>query len=419
MAFYGCDFTFNGRRASTFLSYVGEDKISFTTSGATNGYAFDDNGELVEMHGYMVTDYVPISGYDAIRFFYDRNYPYDDPYVLDSDGEIICDNKGEPIRSAGVYSFVLYNSDYNLIGPAQVTILEDSNILYSSIVSTRGASYIRISLSASITPETVLMLPDLPWKRMMVYNTGNYSQSDVDFSVGEIVEDRIARRYDAPHYGLIQNEPLQFTIVFGIDPDDLSGETCFTRAEVSKITQWLTGHQDYKILTIDQDDMTNFRFHAMVTELKLIADGGLPTAFSAEITCDSPFAYMNPRTYTSSLTSSGALLSIENESTMNGYYYPVFTANLTGASFIQFVNASDGNRTMRIGTVSNPIPSGAITITIDCQNQIISANTGVNLYPGFNMKFLRLVPGMNSITITTDGTGMLSTTCEYPVNIGA
>ena len=416
MAFYGCDFTFNGKRASTILN---EETNLFTITGATTGYAFDDSGNIVEMHGYMVTDYIPITGSESICFLYERNYPYDDPYILDSDGEIIRDNHNDPIRSAGIYNFVLYDSSYNMIGPAQVNVLEDSNTLYSSVVRPSGASYIRVSLSASVTAESISMHDIIPYKRMMVYNTSNYSQGDVDFSVGEIVDDRIARRYDALHYGLVQNEPLQFTMVFGIDPDELDGETCFTREEVSRITRWLTGHQDYKVLTIDQDDMTDYRFHAMITGLKLVSDGGLPTAFSAEITCDSPFAYMNPIAYTSTLTGSGALLAINNKSTTNGYYYPVFTATLTGASYIQFVNVSDGNRTMRIGTVSNPIPSGAITITIDCQNQIISANTGVNLYPGFNMKFLRLVPGMNSITITTDGTGMLSTTCEYPVNIGA
>ena len=401
MAFYGCDFTFNGERASTFFDPGGADTNIFITTGATDGYAFDNDGELVETQGYMVTDYISVSGAEAVRFLHERNYPEDEPMVT------------------MFYNFVLYNSNKNPIGPAPTRLLEDSHVCYSSVASTSGASYIRVSLNAYINPGMVSMYAVNPQKRLMIYNIGSYSQDDADFSVGEIVEDRIARRYDALHYGLVQNEPLQFTMVFGIDPDDLVGESCFTRAEISKITQWLTGHQDYKILTIDQDDMTDFRFHAMVTGLKLIANGGLPTAFSAEITCDSPFAYRNPITYTSHLTSSGALLSIENESMTNGYFYPVFTVTMAGASFIQFVNTTDGNRTMRLGTVQNPIPSESATITIDCRNQIITASTGYNLYPGFNMKFLRLAPGTNSITITTDGTGTLSTTCEYPVNIGA
>lgn len=256
-------------------------------------------------------------------------------------------------------------------------------------------------------------------KGLMLYNLGSYSQDDVDFSVGEISEDRVARRYDGLHYGLIQNEPLQFTLVFGIDTDTLSGESSLTRTKVAEITQWLTGHQGYKVLTIDQPDMVDFRFHAMVTGLKLIADGGLPTAFSAEITCDSPFAYKHPIAYTKSLLSGDNLFALDNQSMTNGYFYPSFAATLTGASYIQFVNADDGNRMMRIGTTSSPIPSETATITIDCQNQIITSSTGYNLYPGFNMKFLRLVPGENNITITTDGTGTLVTTCEYPVNIGA
>ena len=264
--------------------------------------------------------------------------------------------------------------------------------------------------------------PGVSYKRMMVYNIGSYGQDDVDFSVGEIVEDRINRRHDSLLYGLVQNEPLVFTLVFGIDPDDLVGERCFTRAEIAKITQWLTGHQEYKVLKIVQQDMynevspnvTDYRYHAMVTGLKLISEGGLPVAFSAEITCDGPFAYLDPKTYTSS--SLNILFNLDNQSGTNGYFYPVFDIDMSGATYIQFSNHSDDDRIMRIDDI--PTDSG-LSVHIDCQNQIITTNTGYNLYPGFNMTFLRLVPGENDIYITSDGTGSIRTICEFPVNIGA
>lgn len=264
--------------------------------------------------------------------------------------------------------------------------------------------------------------PNISYKRLMLYNIGAYGQEDVDFSVGEIVEDRINRRHDSLLYGLVQNEPLVFTLVFGIDPDDLRGETCFTRDEVAKITEWLTGHQEYKILKIVQQDMYNelnpntadYRYHAMVTGLKLIADGGLPVAFSAEITCDSPFAYRDPLTFVQTNLSSP--FRIDNQSRVHGYFYPVFDIDISGATYVELINLDDSRRTMRIDN----IPSGSgLSVHIDCQNQIITTNTGYNLYPGFNMTFLRLVPGENRITINTDGTGEIRTTCEFPVNIGA
>ena len=252
---------------------------------------------------------------------------------------------------------------------------------------------------------------------LMLYNIGSYAQDDVDFSVGEIVEDRISRRYDSLLYGLVQNEPLQFRLVFGMDPDDLEGEAHLTRSEIADITEWLTGHRSYKILKIDQADMSGYRYHAMVTGLQLIADGGLPTAFSAEITCDSPFAYKDPLTYILNLSSTqGVLFPLDNHSQTNGYYYPVFEAEVSGCTYLSFENASDGNRIMRIDNI--PTDSDHV-IRIDCQNQIITSSLGYNLYPGFNKTFLRLVPGENNILITTDGSGTLSTICEYPVNIGA
>ncbi len=268
-----------------------------------------------------------------------------------------------------------------------------------------------VRASTFLAPATV----GASYKRLMLYNIGSYGQGDADLSVGEIEEDRIGRRYDSLLYGIRQNDPLQFTLVFGIDPDDLVGETCFTREEIARITQWLTGHQEYKILKIDQDDMTGYRYHAMITGLRLVSDGGLPVAFEATISCDGPFAYQDPITFTAVLISSDTTLEIMNSSTINGVYRPVFDIDLSGATYLQLVNSDDENRTMRIDN----IPTEEVSIHIDCLNQIITANTGYNLYPGFNMKFLRLVPGENDIYITTDGSGEIRATCEFPVNIGA
>ena len=260
-------------------------------------------------------------------------------------------------------------------------------------------------------------VPNAAHKKLMVYNIGSYGQDDVDLSVGEIVEDRINRRYDSLLYGLVHNEPLQFTLVFGIDPDVLTGEMCLNRIDVARVAEWLTGHREYKILEIDQPDMLHYRFHAMVTGLKVISDGGLPVAFSAEITCDSPFAYNEPVTYRIDMNSEmNKPFRLDNQSMTNWYYYPVLEIELDGASYIQFENTADGGRIMLIENI--PSDSGQV-IRIDCQNQIITDSLGYNLYPGFNMRFLRLVPGENNINISTDGVGEVRTTCEFPMNLGA
>lgn len=260
-------------------------------------------------------------------------------------------------------------------------------------------------------------LEGAPYKRLMLYNIGSYGQDDADLSVGEIEEDRIGRRYDPLLYGLRQNDPLQFTLVFGIDPDDLVGETCFTREEIARITQWLTGHQEYKVLKIDQSDMEHYSYKAMVTGLRLVSDGGLPVAFSAEITCDSPFAYKDAESYEIPfyMDSDPTQCTVSCDWMANVYFYPIIDIEIGGATYIEIVNITDGGRIMRIDN----IPSGVSDIHIDCKNQIITEPNGYNLYTGFSMRFLRFIRGDNEITVQSDGTGSVSITCELPVNIGA
>lgn len=57
---------------------------------------------------------------------------------------------------------------------------------------------------------------------------------------------------------------------------------------------WLTGHQQYQWLTIDQPDLDGVMFHCLVTSLTPISYGWLPYGFEVEIVCDCPYAYGFP-----------------------------------------------------------------------------------------------------------------------------
>lgn len=250
-------------------------------------------------------------------------------------------------------------------------------------------------------------------KGLMLYDFGTNTQDDVDMSVGEIIEDRINRRNDALLYGLVQNEPLEFTLVFGADPDYIEDGTFLTRAKINEIAQWLTGHQSWKTLIIDQPDMADYHYKCMITGMRLLTDGSYPWAFSCRVTCDSPFAYKSILTTTKTLSGSAVAFTIENTSVLNGYYYPVITMTGNTSANLTIVNASDNNRTCSL----SGMPTGSQNITMDCRNCVITSSAGYNLYPYFNRNFLRLVPGTNSLTAT--GRGSLSIICEFPVNIGA
>jgi len=90
---------------------------------------------------------------------------------------------------------------------------------------------------------------------LKVYDFGGTGQSDVTMQSGDIVEDRIARRYDALTYGLTQNKALNFSLVFGPNEESLDAASPMDRYDIQRISSWLTGHKERKWLSIVQPDM--------------------------------------------------------------------------------------------------------------------------------------------------------------------
>ena len=84
-----------------------------------------------------------------------------------------------------------------------------------------------------------------------------------------------------------------------------------------------------------------------------------------------------------------------------------------GGDGISIQNLSDNNRTFQF----KELPGGrSLTIYVDNKNQVSTDSMDLNLYPYFNMKFMRLVKGDNLLKIT--GNAEVKFICEFPVNIG-
>ena len=247
---------------------------------------------------------------------------------------------------------------------------------------------------------------------LMVYSFGSTEQEDVDFKVGEMIEDRIAGRYDALTYGITHNQPLEFTLVFGANMESVDAMESIDRYEVEAITAWLTGHKTRKWLSIFQDDMHEFRYKAYISELRLITYGSMPWAFSCRVSCDSPFAYTFPEEKVYEVSGSDSIRFF-NRSSYNGYYCPKMEIKMTGGDSISIENTADGNRVTEFTDL--PV-SQSLVIYMDNKNKVITNNQDLNLYPYFNMKFLRLVRGDNVLNIT--GNAEIKFICEFPVNIG-
>lgn len=247
---------------------------------------------------------------------------------------------------------------------------------------------------------------------LMIYHFGSEGQEDVDFQSGEIIEDRLPARYDALTYGLVQNKSLEYTLVFGANMESIDAGASLDRYDVEAIAAWLTGHSSRKWLIISQNDMEPFQYKCFITELKLITYGDMPWAFSCKVNCDSPFAYRMPEVF--SYTVNGETSArLFNRSSYNGFYMPKMEISMRGGNSISVQNLSDGGRTLRFAS----LPGGnSLTIYIDNNNQVITNNLDLNLYPYFNMKFLRLARGDNLLKIT--GRAEVKFICEFPVNIG-
>lgn len=247
---------------------------------------------------------------------------------------------------------------------------------------------------------------------LMVYHFGSSGQEDVNFQNGEIVEDRIPGRYDALTYGLVQNQSLEYTLVFGANMESIDANRSIDRYEVETVAAWLTGYSTRKWLTIIQDDMESFRYKCFISELKLITYGDMPWAFSCRVSCDSPFAYSLPEEYSYTVNGEEQVI-LFNRSSFNGFYRPAIEIAMHGGSDVSIQNLSDGNRTFRFAG----LPGGnSLVIYIDNKNQVITDNMDLNLYPYFNMKFMRLVRGDNILKIK--GKATVKFICEFPVNIG-
>ncbi len=241
---------------------------------------------------------------------------------------------------------------------------------------------------------------------LMICDIGGRGQSDVSFAnTASIIETRTARRIQPIHFGVKYHEtPLQFKLVFGSDEP-------FDRFDFENISLWLTGHQDYKWLSIHQPDLEHVEFRCIVKRLTPISVAWLPYAFEAEIVCDCPYAYGFP--FENEYTISGETeILFRNESSVREYFKPNISflpgANVTSLSII---NESDGGREFFI----EYLPTARFFA--DNNNGIIrDANDEYNLYDGFNMNFLRFVQGDNVLRVVGDG--ILTISGRFLHNVG-
>jgi len=247
---------------------------------------------------------------------------------------------------------------------------------------------------------------------LMLYDVGSTTQGSGNFaSTVSVVEETLPSRWKPYLYGVKYNNKLEFTMVFGVNQSRIDRGKFLDRYELENIAFWLTGHDEYLWLEVEQEDLEYVRYHCMISELSIVEDANIPWALKAKVTCDSPYAYMYPQVF--EYTVSGTkTISFYNESSHNGFYMPKLQILLNSGGNFSIKNMSDNNREFKFQN----IPASISRIDVDNDLGIITNNQDLNVYPYFNFKFLRLVKGENVLKLT--GTGTLKIICEFPINVG-
>lgn len=252
---------------------------------------------------------------------------------------------------------------------------------------------------------------------LVLFSFDSHKQEATSFSSNlSILEDRIDGRYRSLFYGGTINEPLTFTMVLCAREDRAQRNEPFDRWDLQKISSWLTGHTTYKWLSIVQPDMEDVRYRCVCSDLQAVEVTDSKWGFSCKVTCDSPYAYLTPRTY-SWIANESAIGNVFSESSCNTPYSPLLTisGHSGGTLSLQIENSEE----VTLFKMTN-VPSNIGNLNIDCENGIVTSSSGINPYQyieyGSSFRFPRFARGNNKITFT--GKATFTFVCEWPVNVG-
>lgn len=218
----------------------------------------------------------------------------------------------------------------------------------------------------------------------------------------EILEKKIYRKPQPFLYGMTPSPKLEFSFS-AFSNDEIDAST------FEIISKWLFSSRSYKPLAIDQFDVQDVVFYAILQEPEIVRVGNVIRGFSCTVSCNSPFAYKYPKTTTYSYTttvvdSTEIYLNMSDDN--DDYLYPsslIITMNNVDGG-ISITNLDDNNR-----VVSFTGLNASEVLTINPSLQTISSSTGLRRLSNSNKKFLRLVPGRNRLRVQGNVTSISMT----------
>jgi hypothetical protein len=221
----------------------------------------------------------------------------------------------------------------------------------------------------------------------------------------ELVTDIVRRKAKPYFYGVQQKPVLTFPItIVSEDIVDAYGRNA--------IFKWLFGRQEYKWLQIEQSDLEGMWFRCLLTAPQKVDIGNFTYGIKCTVTCDAPWGWSDEFNNVYSLTTNTTAISYNNLTDADDYLYPktAFTLDISATS-LSITNASDSGRVFSFTGLT-----GGETIAVDNDLGTIISSTSLNRLSHFNLKYFRLVPGINSLSVA--GRGSLLITSRFPKKFG-
>jgi len=220
-----------------------------------------------------------------------------------------------------------------------------------------------------------------------------------------IIEDDSMKR-NMPNFYRTKKNPLEIRIIFSTLCDK------FTPEKRYQIAQWLI-HDEYKIFQ-STDDLAKFYNVIAISNSEFISNGNNQGYFEVIFRCDAPWAWSSTAVYDYDLSDITTPTTITVDSLCNvfKYYYPEVEFKLQDSNTaIKLKNLSDGGNSFEFTGLT-----ALETIYVNNENRrVITDQASPNNYRlgKFNLKWLRLVYGLNYIEVT--GKCLLQFRMKFPI----
>lgn len=195
--------------------------------------------------------------------------------------------------------------------------------------------------------------------------------------------------YESTFLGYEEVTPLTFEI-------KIMSEKEIPAPMIGNILKWLVARNGYKKFILIQGDMSHIFYECIFINPVKQLIGNSVYGFTVTGECNSPYQFSKEITVTRGSSSASYDLMINNASDINDYVYPYLEFKMP-ASGNQFTitNNSDNGRKM----IFSPL-AGNEHMTVDNKRKIITSSQGISRMASFNKKWLRLISGVNNLTVS-------------------